>query len=718
MSQKDSILEKYDRESVTRTNIIKPIAIILTLFAVGLSLFHLYTSFAGPLVDIKQRSIHLFILLMIAYLLYPISKRARRDRVPVYDIIMAVLSLFAGIYMLATAERIINDGGQINTLDFYIGILIILLVIDATRRVTGWGLPILAIIFIIYGLYTKLTVYPELKMPIVMNISKSIVSHLVFITEGILGTAIGVSASYIILFILFGAFLEKSGMGKLFNDLALAIAGGAKGGPAKVAVIASGFLGSINGSAIANVVTTGAFTIPLMKKIGYHKNFAGAVESASSVGGQILPPIMGAAAFIMAENLSIPYTTIILAGIIPALLFYLGVLLQVHFRASRQNLEGIPRSELPSVKKVLLERGHLLIPMIILLYLLFTGKTPFYAAFWSIVATILISGTRKLLSIMLPVLLFLIFQDQITAFITGETVPNPDQNLMLLMAIILIPLIINFVRTWFQIPSDQMGVKDFKEALEKGAKTSISVAMACAAVGIIVGIATLTGIALDVANSIVALGDHFSSPLIQLLITLFFTMIASILLGMGLPSIPTYIITSTMAAPILLQTPLFKELAGTTENAVFIAHMFVFYFGIFANITPPVALAAFAGAGISGGDPTKTGLQAMKLAVAGFIVPFMFVFAPEMLIIDAGTGEIVLIALTSILGVTMLSIAVEGYFLKSVPDWMRLLAGVSAILLIYPGLVTDVIGLVVFALLLFTNFRNRTPVDPNYQQNV
>ncbi len=718
LNEEKKILEKYDRESVTRTSFIKPIAMIITWFAIGLSLFHLYTSFAGPLVDIKQRSIHLYILMMITFLLYPMTKKSRRDKIPFYDIFFAFLSIGITIYMFVVSERIISTGGEINNLDFVVGLIAILLVIDATRRVTGWGLPILAISFLIYGVYTKLSIYPTLNSNIILSISKSIISHLVYITEGILGTAIGVSSSYIILFILFGAFLGKSGMGELFNDLSLALAGHTKGGPAKVAVLASGFLGSINGAAVANVVTTGAFTIPLMKKIGYHKNFAGAVESAASVGGQILPPIMGAAAFIMAENLAIPYQKIILAGIIPALLYYLGVMLQVHFRASKRGLIGLPKDETPSVKKVLAERGHLLIPMIFLLYLLFSGKTPLFAAFWSIIATIIISGSKRMLSLIMPIVVFVILQRQIFAFLSGEMIPEIRKDWWQLAIIVAIPLLINLFRKAKNISSDEMNITDFKEALEKGAKTSIAVALACGTVGIVVGIATLTGAALEVANSIVVIGENISSPLIELIITLFFTMIASIVLGMGLPSIPTYIITSTMAAPILLQTELFRDLAGNSENAIFIAHMFVFYFGIFANITPPVALAAFAGAGISGGDPNKTGFQAMKLAIAGFIVPFMFVFSHEMLMIDVTITKVAVIAFTSIIGVLMLSIAVEGYFKNPVSIPYRVLAGMLALLLIYPGLWTDMIGLAGSALILLMNIRDSSNSKLNIQQQV
>ncbi|MBB6453521.1 TRAP transporter 4TM/12TM fusion protein [Salirhabdus euzebyi] len=701
----------YDRESNVRFGIPKYVSLFISVLAIGLSLFHLYTSYAGSLVDIQQRSIHLYTLMTLGFLLYPFLRKSSKQGIPIYDYITAGLSLFVGIYMLVTAERIIESGGQINDTDFYVGILVILLLFDITRRVTGWGLATLGLGFLLYGFYVKLSIYPDLTSPILMNVSKQIVSQLVFITEGVLGTAIGVSASYIILFILFGAFLSRSGMGQLFNDLALAVAGHTKGGPAKVAVIASGFLGSINGSAIANVVTTGAFTIPLMKKIGYKKDFAGAVESAASVGGQILPPIMGAAAFIMAENLAVPYTKIILAGIIPALLFYIGILLQVHFRASKRGLEGLPKSELPSLRQVLVERGHLMLPMLFLLYLLFSGKTPFYAAFWSIMATVMISGAKRILPIMTALSLFLIFQPQVTALISGEAMPAVRSDWWELLLIVAIPLGINLWRKKLKIEAEEMDIKDCLNALEDGAKTTVPVAIACGAVGIVVGIASLTGVALEIASSIVSIGGLVESDLIQLIITLFLTMITSIILGMGLPSIPTYIITSTMAAPILLQLPLFTELAGSTEVAIFVAHMFVFYFGIFANITPPVALAAFAGAGIAGGNPNKTGFQAMKLAIAGFIVPFMFVFSHEMLMIDATILNILVITITSIVGVLLLSVMTEGYLFQKVPGWLRIVSGAAALLLIYPGLITDLIGASVFILLLVTNWRKKEEIS-------
>lgn len=718
MSTKEAeILEKYDRESVTRSSLPKTILSFIAFTALILSLFHLYTSFAGPLVDIKQRSVHLYVLLALTFLLYPLTKKSKNKGLPFYDILFAALSLGVGVYMFMSYQRIIDVGGRINDIDLVVGVLAILLILDATRRVVGWGMPILAIAFLAYGFYTKLSIYPTLNIDIFLSFSKSIIAHLVFVTEGILGTAIGVSASYIIMFILFGAFLGKSGMGQLFNDMSMALAGHTKGGPAKVSVIASGFLGSINGAAVANVVTTGAFTIPLMKKVGYKKNFAGAVEAAASVGGQILPPIMGAAAFIMAENLSMPYTQIILAGIIPALLFYLGVILQVHFRASKNNLTGIPRSELPRFKTVLAERGHLFVPMLALVYLLFSGKTPLFAAFWSIVATVLISGTKRTVITVLSIVTYLMLERQIFALFTSAEIPAVRADWWLIAIIVLVPVAINILRNKLNIVSAEvMNLTDCKDALIQGSKTSIAVALACATVGIVVGIATLTGVALDLASNIVSIGETVSSPVLQLIIILFFTMIASIILGMGLPSIPCYIITSTMAAPILLNTPLFRELAGSPENAIFIAHMFVFYFGIFANITPPVALASFAATGISGGDPTKTGFQSMKLAIAGFIVPFMFVFSPAMLMIDASVMDIIVISVTSIIGVVMLSVSVEGYFFNAVPTWLRYLSAVGALMLIFSGVTTDIIGLAILAILVIVNLKAGNKVETTTEQ--
>ncbi|MCM5704281.1 TRAP transporter permease [Larsenimonas salina] len=700
-------LEQLDRESAIRHTLPRAIRTFVLYASIALALFHLYTAFSGPLVDVAQRSIHLYTLLGLAFVLYPATRKGAKDRLPWIDALLALAAFAVGIYMLLVADRIIASAGRITPTDMWVGVIALLLVLDAARRVTGWGLTLLAVLFLGYGVYAKLSFYPALNENIVMAVGRQVISHLVFITEGVLGTAVAVSASYIILFILFGAFLGKSGLGQLFNDLALAVAGHTRGGPAKVAVLASGFLGSINGSAIANVVTTGAFTIPLMKKTGYRANFAGAVEASASVGGQILPPIMGAAAFIMAEVLSVPYTQVILAGIIPALLYYAGVLFQVHLRASRNGLEGIPRSELTPVKQVLVARGHLLVPMAVLLWLLFEGRAPFFAAFWSIAATVLICATPRVLIGASLILTALILEPLWRAAFAGQALPSLPSSRWWLFGIILVPAVINLVRARLGLVAETMDLPACKDAMTDGVRNAIPVAIACGAVGIVVGVATLTGIALEAADAVVQLGSQIQWPMLQLLVTLMLTMIASIVLGMGLPSIPTYIITSTMAAPILLNLPLFTSLAGSSDTAMFVAHMFVFYFGIFANLTPPVALAAYAGAGISGGSPNATGVQAMKLAIAGFVVPYMFVFAHSMLMIDVNVLEVMWVVATGLAGVLMLAIAVEGYFRRPINMALRGAALTGALALMYPGAISDAAGIVILGMLYLAG--RRTP---------
>jgi TRAP transporter 4TM/12TM fusion protein len=415
-------------------------------------------------------------------------------------------------------------------------------------------------------------------------------------------------------------------MGTFFNDIALALAGHSKGGPAKVAVISSGLLGSINGSAVANVVTTGAFTIPLMKKIGYSKEFAGAVEASASVGGQLLPPVMGAAAFIMAEILSVPYSVIIVHAAVPALLYYLGIIIQVHLRAGKLGLVGLPKERLPLVREVMRERGHLLIPIGVLLYLLlFSGTTVIYSAVITIVVTIVVAGLKK---------------------------------------------------------TTRMNFKDVCDAFVDGAKQTVAVAIACACVGILIGVTSKTGFGLTMANTIIAMGSQ------SLLFTLVFTMITCMILGMGVPSIPAYIITATIAAPALAKLGI----------PAISAHMFAFYYAMFANLTPPVALAAFAASGISGGDPVKTGFSAVKLALAGFIVPYMFVYSPQLLLINTSVLDSLRVTAGACLGVWLIGVAVEGYLFTRVPALLRIIAFIGALGLIDSGFYTDLAGLAALAL--------------------
>lgn len=616
--QTQEILEQYDRESRTRTISWRPAAFTVSLVAILLSLYHMWTSYFGTPPILQHRAIHVAAMLVLAFAIYPPFRKANRNKIPIYDLVLIALAVSTAVYVIMNYAEIVNRAGNPTTTDVVFGSILVVLVIEAARRLTGWALPALAIIFLLYALFGR-------NIPGIFRHRgyqfEDVVNFIYLTTEGIYGTAIGVSASYIFLFVLFGAVLQKSGMGQFFNDFALAIAGQGRGGPAKVAVLASGFLGSINGAAVANVVTTGAFTIPLMKKVGYRARFAGAVEATASVGGQILPPIMGASAFIMAETLGIPYRQIAIAAIIPALLYYLGIIAQVHLRATRRGLKGISRDNLPAVKEVLKERGHLLIPLVFLIYMLFfSGRTILYSALLTIILTVIVAELR---------------------------------------------------------PATRMTPKEIIESLELGAKTAISVAIACASVGIIVGVVTLTGFGVKLAHAIVAFGAG------SILLSLILTMIASIILGMGLPSIPTYIITSTMAAPAL----------GELGVAPLVAHMFVFYFGLFANITPPVALASFAAAGLSGDDPMKTGFQSMRLALAGYVIPFMFVFNPALLLQDTTPVEAISVTLTAIFGVLMLAIAVEGHLMVNVPWFGRILFLVAGLTMMAPDTLTDLIGL-------------------------
>lgn len=622
-AKSQEIIRKLDKESATRkfTNpLMKKIFFVACLLV---SCYHLYTAAFGPPVTLVHRSLHVAMILALGFLMYPAGKSSDMTKPSILDWVLAALSFAAPIYIYTDYLGVVERAGNPNDTDLYMATLLVVLVLECSRRVTGNALTVLSVVFIIYGLYGR--EFPGMFMHRGYDWA-SLSNHFFANTEGIYGTSVSVAASYIFLFILFGAVMSKCGMGQFFNDIALALAGHTKGGPAKVSVIASGFLGSINGSAVANVVTTGAFTIPLMKKTGYSKEFAGAVEAAASVGGQLLPPIMGAAAFIMAEMISVQYSTIITWAAIPALLYYLSIVLQVHLRASKDGLVGLPRDQLPKTSDVMKRRSHLLLPVIFLLYMLFfSGTTVIFSAVMTILVTIVVSMFRE------------------------ET---------------------------------RMTFSSFLDALADGAKQTVSVAVACACVGIIIGVCSKTGFGLTMANTIIALGST------SLLFTLFFTMITCMILGMGLPSIPAYIITATIAAPALAKL-------GIPAGA---AHMFSFYYAMFANLTPPVALASFAAAGLSGGNPMKTGVASVKLAIAGFIVPFMFVYAPQLMLINTTLTEGAWVAASACVGVFLIAVAVEGYLFAPMAAWLRLVAAAGSLLLIKPGIETDAIGLAVLVL--------------------
>lgn len=618
------IIEKLDKESKTRKFANPSMRRLFYGLAIAVSGYHLWTSYFGPPTTLVHRSLHVAMMLVMAFILYPFSRKCNFQKVSWTDWLLAALSCVAPIYIIIQYQGVVERAGNANLPDMLVATLLVLLVLEASRRVTGWALPILSVIFIAYGMYGR-------NLPGIFGHRgynwTNLSNHLFANTEGIYGTSVNVAASYIFLFILFGAVMGKSGMGQFFNDIALALAGHTKGGPAKVAVIASGFLGSINGSAIANVVTTGAFTIPLMKKTGYSPEFAGAVESSASVGGQLLPPIMGAAAFIMAEMLGVKYSEIIVAAAIPALLYYLGIIVQVQLRASKNGLVGLPKDQLPKAGAVMREKGHLLIPIVFLLYMLFaSGRTVIYSAFLTIIVTVLVSLVKK---------------------------------------------------------STRMSVRDLFDALAEGARSTVSVAIACACVGIIIGVSAKTGFGLTMANAIISLGNH------NLMFTLVFTMITCMILGMGLPSIPAYIITATIAAPALSKL-------GIAPMA---AHMFAFYFAMFANITPPVALASFAAAGLSGGNPMKTGVASVRLSIAGFIVPYMFVYSPQLLLMDVTFLSGAWVTIAACIGVFMIGCAVEGYLFADINPLLRIASFAGAILLINTSVQTDLMGFAILAVL-------------------
>ena len=618
------VAAKFDAESRVRSSHWKPLGLLITGVAIFISLYHMYTAYFGAPPTLIHRSLHVSMMLFLVFMLYPPVRKARSNTWRVIDAVLALASLVPTVYLWMNYEQVVLQAGRFTSADIVVASLLVVLVLEGARRVTGPALPVLAILFILFGLYGR-------EMPGLLRHRgydwDTLAYQFFATTEGIFGTAVGVAASYIILFILFGAFLAKSGMSQMFNDLAMAIAGQSRGGPAKVATIASGFMGSINGSAIANVVSTGAFTIPLMKKVGYSRTFAGAVESTASVGGQILPPIMGAAAFIMAETIGVPYTTVALAAIVPALLYYISIIVQIHLRATRLGLKGISRENLPAVLDVLKERGHLLFPLVFLIYMLFfSGRTILYSALLTILVTIAVAMLRK---------------------------------------------------------TTRMSFAEILQALEDGARSTLGVAVACASVGVIVGVVTISGFGVTLASAIVQLSGGV------LFWTLFFTMIACLVLGMGLPSIPAYIITATMAAPALT----------TLGVEPLVAHLFVFYFGLFANITPPVALAAFAAAGISGGRPMKTGVAAFWLAAAGFVIPYIFVYNPDLLLRDVGFVDGVLVVTSAIAAILVISAALEGHFMESMAWYLRIVLFGGGILLVTSNALYVLSGVAVIAVI-------------------
>ncbi|KAB8125557.1 TRAP transporter permease [Gracilibacillus oryzae] len=632
--KKKELLEKYDTDSTTRnlTGVLAKIVVgILILF----SLFQIYTGVFGQYTAYIQRTVHLGFALALIFFLFPLFKNKKSSAVPWYDYILVVLAIAVCAYWPLFYQTLVQKVGGIDNLQMVIGGIAILLVLEASRRAVGLPITIIALTFLLYAVLGPYM--PGILAHRGLSFNQ-LIDSMFFTTEGILGTPLQVSSTYIFLFLLFGAFLVQTGVGQYFNDLALAIAGKRTGGPAKVAIFSSALNGTISGSSVANTVTTGSYTIPMMKKLGYHKNFAGAVEATASTGGQLMPPIMGAAAFLMIEFAGESYWNIAKAAIIPAILYFAGIWIMTHLEAKRIGLHGLKKEELPNRKEVW-KKLHLLIPIVAIVLFLFQGFSVERAALYGILATIIVSLFRK------------------------DTRITPKKIFL---------------------------------ALQQGARTALGVAAATACAGIIVGVVTKTGLGLKLGNSLVDIAGSLSfSVSSQLLLTLFFTMIASIILGMGSPTTANYIITSTIALPAILALNSSLEVA----IPVLAAHMFVFYFGILADITPPVALAAFAATGISGGEPIRTGVNAAKLAIAAFIIPYMFVLNPTLLMIDASYLSIGWSLLTALLGMMVIGACMIGFWYRRLYWFERIIALAVGLFLMYPEGISDIVGLGAFAVL-------------------
>ena len=634
----DAIMRKYDRESNVRVWEGKPkifVGIILAAF----SLYCMYVTLFANMLDQVRLSSFLGLVVIMGYLTYPAKKgHVKVNHMPWYDIVLMLLGAAAFFYYTFKAPDLMTTRIKVKLNDpVYIiaGIVGILVLCELCRR--SVGLPILCVA----GIFLGYTIYFYVKDG---KLLANVVHELFYNENGLLSTPVNVCSKYIVVFIIFGAFLEKTGISEFFIALANGLTGRFAGGPAKVAVISSALCGMVSGSSVGNTVTTGSITIPMMKKTGYDKNFSGAVEAAASTGGQIMPPIMGAAAFLMADYLGVPYSDIIVRAILPACLYFLGVFLSVHLEAKRLGLKGLSKEQLPRIRE-LMKESYLLLPLAILIYLVCSNtKTMQFSAAVSILATIavgIISNIHRNIRHGKPLE-------------TGEGTHN-----------------------------QRFKPVNVFEALENGGRSCISVAVACGVAGLICGCLTVTGLASTVINAIVTVSQG------KLFLGLILTMICCIILGMGLPTTATYCIMASTCAPILfkMNVPLIA------------AHFFVFYYGIVADITPPVALAAYAGSAISGGSPMKTGVNATRLAIAGFIIPFIFAMSPDMLLINTTWYEVALITVTSIVGMYGVTYGLSGFsayerhgYGKTLGIVLRIIAIAGGLLLIYPGYVTDIIG--------------------------
>ena len=633
------MLEKYDRESQFRENIGKW-AWVVTFLGVALTIFHLYVGYFGTLPSQKQGAVHLGTGLGLIFLLYPLKSgwQKKQKTVPWYDVVLAFTAMYVTYHKIIFFDSILQSRiSGYSLVDTIISIVAILLLLEATRRTVGMPIVIVATVMICYAMFgnfipTKILSHPGFEFD-------RVTTSLWFRESGVFGTPIQISSKFIYLFLFFGVMLIHTRIGQFFNDLAFALTGRFTGGTAKTAVIASALQGMVSGSSVGNTVASGSFTIPMMKKSGFKPEFAAGTEASASTGGQIMPPIMGAAAFIMMEYLGVSYGVIMATAVIPAVLYFTGIFIGTHFEAKRLGIFGLPKSQLPSLKEQMLRYGYMLLPLFVIIGTVMIGFTPQRAAIYGILSAYLVSLIRK---------------------------------------------------------ESRLSLRKTIYVFEQGARVALPVIAAVATAGIIAGVVSMTGLGAKFAAGIIALSAG------HLFLALFFTMIACLILGMGLPTTANYVVTATIAAPALI---------NGFDLAPISVHMFVFYFGIVADITPPVCLAAYAGAGIARANPFKSGVTAVKLAIAAFIVPYIFVYSPILVLVDVTAWELIISVVTAIIGMVAVSSALIGYFSRKSRVWERLALLIGGLLLIMTGMITNIIGIVIIGIIWFVQRQRKDDSD-------
>src|SRR5690554_3439507 len=643
--------------------------------ALAFSCYQIITAAFHPVSTQVLRAGHVGFLLMLVYLVYPVRGSDRPWQPLAWVLALAGMATF--FYQWYFEADLIQRSGDLTTADMVIGLMLIALVFEAARRVMGIALPIICGLFLAYGLFGNHLPGDLAHRGYGLD---QIVNQLSFGTEGLYGTPTYVSATYIFLFILFGSFLEQAGMIRLFTDFAMGLFGHRAGGPAKVSVVSSALMGTITGSGVANVVTTGQFTIPLMKRFGYRAAFAGGVEATSSMGAQLMPPVMGAVAFIMAETLGVEYIEVVRAAIIPAILYFMSAFWMVHLEAGRRSLFGLPRSELPSPLAAIKAQWYLLLPLIALIFLLFSGYTPLYAGTIGLALTVLLILGGSL-ALRLP--------GKVIRLIFWIGLGLVSAALMRFGTYVIVAAVLGLIAANLFSKGGRETLAICRDSLAEGARTALPVGIACAIVGIIVGTMTLTGMANTFGQFIVHVGES------NLFLSLVLTMVTCLLLGMGIPTVPNYIITATIAGPALLQLGV----------PLIVSHMFVFYFGILADLTPPVALACFAAAPIAKENGLKISLEAIKIAAAGFVIPYMAVFTPALMLQDGGElsaaigfwPAVVYVVFKALLAIGLWGVAVVGFLHRRMGWPERLLAMAAAFLLVAALPLTDEVGLALVA---------------------